>query len=139
MADTQTHITTATATSRVHDRLPIFSALHALGFSYAELGRLLGVSTVSIHEWAAEKKPLSILRHFALLFLVTRLTGVVDAAHPPQTKYARRAQVAIEAAKAWNKLARDELHEQTGGEYHAQDLERGYALGRRMLARLEAQ
>jgi len=133
------HTTTAVATDRLRDRLPVFSALQVLGFSYAELGRLLGVSTVSVHEWAAEKKPISTVRHLALIYLVTRLTGVIDAAHPPQTRYAKRTQIAINAAIAWNYLARDELDETTRGIYHAEELERGYELGKRMIARLEAQ
>ena len=36
-------------------------------------------------------------------------------------------------------LSRDELVEETGGVYTAEDLERGIELGRRMLGRLEAQ
>ena len=136
-----THVqtTTTAAVDRVPDRLPIFSALSVLGFSYAELGRLLGVSTVAVHRWATEKKPLSTVRHLALLFVVTRLTGVIDAGHPPQTRYARRAEIAITAAKAWNQLARDELDERTGSTYHAEEIERGVALGERIIARLEMQ
>ena len=93
-----------------------------------------------MHEWAVGKKPLSVVRMIALQFLVTRLVGLVGAAHPPQTRYAQRAQIAINAATAWAKLARDELHEDCGGGvYHAADIERGTALGQRMLDRLEAQ
>jgi hypothetical protein len=129
----------AVATYRVSDRLPIFSALHVLGLSYAEIGRLLGVSTVSVHEWATGKKPLPLVRHLALQFLVTRLTGVVGAKFPPQTRYARRAQIARDAAIAWAELSRDEMAEDTGGVFQAKTVERGMALGQRMLARLEAQ
>ena len=130
---------TAVATDRVSDRLPIFSALHVLGFSYAEVGRLLGVSTVSVHEWATGKKPLSVIRALALIFLVTRLTGVVGKAHPPQTRYAHRTQIAVEAAMAYAKLARDELDEALSGVLQAETIERSFELGQRMLARLEAQ
>jgi hypothetical protein len=130
---------TAVATDRVSDRLPIFSALHVLGFSYAEVGRLLGVSTVSVHEWATGKKPLSVIRALALIFLVTRLTGVVGKAHPPQTRYARRTQIAVEAAIAYANLARDELDEALSGVFQAETIERSFELGQRMLARLEAQ
>jgi DNA-binding transcriptional regulator YdaS (Cro superfamily) len=128
----------AARSDRVGERLPIFSALDVLGLSYAEIGRLLGVSTVSVHHWATGKKPLPLVRHLALLFLVTRLTGVVGAADLPQTRYARRAEIAIDAARRWCQLARDELEEDQRGTYHAEDIERGIALGQRMLARLEA-
>src|SRR5215216_3000231 len=103
------HTTTAVAGVSASDRLPIFSALQVLGFNYAQVGRLLGVSTMSISEWASAKKPIPVVRHLALLFLVTRLTGVVDARNPPQTRYARRAEIAIDAARRWSQLARDEL------------------------------
>jgi hypothetical protein len=135
---TEPQITPAVAPDRVSDRLPIFSALHVLGLGYAEIGRLLGVSTVSVHHWATGKKPLPIVRAIALQFLVTRLTGLVGAAYPPNTRYARRAEIAREAAERWCLLARDELEEDTGGVYRAEDIERGYELGQRMLAKLEA-
>jgi hypothetical protein len=139
MTDMQRTSSNVTPADRTGDRLPIFSALHVLGFSYAEVGRLLGVSTMSISDWANGKKPLPVVRHLALLFLVTRLTGVVGAKHPPQTRFARRAQIAVDAAARWCELARDELEEDTGGIYRAEDIERGTALGQRMLDRLEAQ
>ena len=43
------------AADRVSGRSPIFLALTTLGFSYAELGRLMGVSTVAVHSWAVGK------------------------------------------------------------------------------------
>ena len=84
------------------------------------------------------QEPLSAVRLIALQFLVTRLVGLVGAAHPPQTRYAQRAKIATDAATAWAKLARDELGEDLDGVYHAADIERGTALGQRMLDRLEA-
>ena len=71
---------------RVTDRLPIFSALKVLGLSYAEIGRLLGVSTVSVHHWAVGKKPLPLVRFLALQFLVGRLVGIIGGQYPPQTR-----------------------------------------------------
>jgi hypothetical protein len=131
--------TKISAASQAADRLPIFSALYVLGFNYAEVGRLLGVSTMSVHQWAVGKKKIPIVRHLALLFTVTRLTGLVGAKYPPQSRYARRAAIARDAAIAWANLARDEMEEDTAGVYRAEDLERGVALGERMLAKLEAQ
>jgi DNA-binding transcriptional regulator YdaS (Cro superfamily) len=132
--------TVSAASARTGDRPPIFSALEVLGFNYAHIGRLLGVSTMSVSDWATGKKPLPIIRALALQYLVARLTGVIGRnLPPPQTRYARRAQVAIDAAARWLQLARDELEEDTGGVYRADDIERGAALGERMLAKLEAQ
>jgi hypothetical protein len=127
------------APDRVTDRLPIFSALHVLGLSYAEIGRLLGVSTVTVHHWAVGKKPLPLVRFLALQFLVGRLVGIIGAKYPPQTRYARRAEIARNAAESYLLLARDELEEDSRGIYRAEDLERAVGLGERMLAKLEAQ
>jgi transcriptional regulator with XRE-family HTH domain len=127
------------ATDSVSDRLPIFSALNVLGLSYAEIGRQLGVTTVTVHEWARGKKPLPLVRHLALLFLVGRLTKIIGAKHPPQTRYARRSEIAVEAAIKWAALARDEIEEDTRGVYRAEDIERATGLGERMVKRLEAQ
>jgi hypothetical protein len=137
MTDMRTTAATTTA-HRVGDRPPVFLALHVLEFNYAQIGRLMGVTTMTVHEWATGKKPIPVVRHLALLFLVTRLTGVVGA-EPPQTRYARRAAIAIDAATRWARLARDELDEDTRGIYRAEDIERGIALGERMVAKLEAQ
>jgi hypothetical protein len=137
MTDRQT--AAATVPDRVSDRLPIFSALHVLGLQYVEVGRLLGVTTVSVHEWASGKKPLPLVRHLALLHLVGQLAGFIGAKYPPKSRYARRARVAREAAARWAALARDEIHEDTGGVYTAETLERAHVLGLQMLARLEAQ
>jgi hypothetical protein len=136
---TETQTTKVTVPDRVTDRLPIFSALNVLGLSYAEIGRLLGVSTVSVHHWAVGKKPLPLVRFLALQFLVGRLVGIIGGQYPPQTRYARRAEIARSAAEAYLLLARDELEEDSRGIYRAEDIERAFALGQRLLARLEAQ
>jgi hypothetical protein len=124
---------------RTSERQPIFSALHVLGLRDAEIGRSFGLSTVSVHKWAASKEPIPLIRYLALQFLVTRLVGLVGAKNPLQTRYARRAAIAVDAATRWAALAHDELNEDTGGVYQAQDIERAIALGQRMLARLEEQ
>jgi hypothetical protein len=137
-----TNMQTTTATvagASAGDRLPIFSALHVLGFNYAHVGRLLGVSTMSVSDWANGKKPVPLVRHLALQFVVTRLTGIVGAKYPPQTRFARRSQIAVDAAIKWAQLSRDELHEDTGGVFEAETIERGIAMGERIIARLEAQ
>jgi DNA-binding transcriptional regulator YdaS (Cro superfamily) len=132
--------TVTAARGRAGERPPIFSALEVLGFNYAHIGRLLGVTTMSVSDWATGKRPLPLIRALALNYLVARLTGIIGKnLPPPQTRYARRAQVAIDAAERWCRLARDELEEDTRGVYRAEDLERGMALGQRMFDRLEAQ
>jgi hypothetical protein len=65
----------AVATDRVSDRLPIFWALYVLGLRDAEIGRLLRVSTVSVHHWATGKKPIPPLRHATLIWLTGVLIG----------------------------------------------------------------
>jgi hypothetical protein len=132
------HITSHPATGRVIDRPPVLSALAVLGLNYAHIGRLAGVATMTVSNWATGNRPLPLVRHLALQFLVARLTGLVGAKEPPNTNYARRSQITVEAATRWAALARDELNEQTGGVYSGEDIGRGYELGRRMLARLEA-
>jgi DNA-binding transcriptional regulator YdaS (Cro superfamily) len=131
---------TTAARDRSGARPPIFSALEVLGFNYAHIGRLMGISTMTVSEWATGKRPLPIVRALALQYLVARLTGIIGRdLPPPNTRYARRAQVAIDAAARWCQLAKDELKEDTGDVFHAEDIERGVALGERMLDRLEAQ
>jgi hypothetical protein len=131
--------TTATATDSVSDRSPIFSALYVLGLNNAQIGRLLGVTSMTISEWSTGKKRIPLVRHLALLFLVTRLTGVVGGKHLPNTKYARRAEIAVDAANRWAQLARDEIDEEVGSAYTLEELHRATALGERMVGRLEAQ
>jgi hypothetical protein len=130
---------TATTYLNVTDRAPIFEATRSLGLNDRKIAQLMGISPEAVHQFVNGKKPLPIVRHLALLYLVTRLTGLVGAAYAPNTRYARRAQVKIDAAKAWCQLARDELDEDVSGIYHADQIERGYELGQRMLAKLEAQ
>jgi hypothetical protein len=131
--------TSTTATARVTDRPPILEATRSLGLTDRTIARLMNISAVAVNQWAIGTKPIPHVRHLALLFLVTRLTGVVGANFPPQSRYARRAQIARDAATAWAALARDEMNEDTGGVLHAEQVERGYELGQRMLARLEEQ
>lgn len=137
MAETQ-QTTTAVATDRVRDRLPIFSALHVLGFGYAEIGRLLGVSTVSVHHWAIGKKPLPPLRHATLIWLTGVLIGRFGNAQL-KTRYARRSQLARENAQAWLDLARVEVLEDVGGDFPEEILLQAHELGKQALAKLEAQ
>jgi hypothetical protein len=132
---------TATAgivSDRVSDRLPIFSALHVLGLRDVEIGRLLGVSTVSVHQWATGKKPFPLIRRLALNYLVGRLVGIIGGKYPPQTRFARRAEIARAAAEAYLLLDRDEFEEDTRRIYQAEDIERAAALGERLLVQLEA-
>ena len=126
-------------TDRVIDRLPVFSALAVLGMNYAEIGRLLGVSTQMVIYWATGRKPLSRVRRIALEYLAWRLSSIAREKYPLNNVYAKRAEIAIEAARRWSELSRDELVEETGGVYTAEELERGFELGGQLLGRLEAQ
>jgi hypothetical protein len=136
---TDMHKAHSVALNRASDRLPIFSALNVLGLKDAATARLLGVAAVPVHLWATGKDPIPVVRQLALLFVVGRVTGLICEKYPSNSRYARRAQIAIDAAKAWCQLAWDELDEDTGCVYRADQIERGHALGERMLARLEAQ
>jgi DNA-binding transcriptional regulator YdaS (Cro superfamily) len=127
------------ASDRVIDRLPVFSALAVLGMSYAEIGRLLGVTTMAVSYWATGQRPIDPVRRFALEYVAGRLCGNISKQYPLNNRYARRAEIAIKAAKRWSKLSRDELIEETGGILYAEELERGFELGKRILARLEQQ
>jgi hypothetical protein len=92
--------------------------------------------------WSTGKKPIPPLRHVALLYLVTRLTGIVGSWIPVHSRYARRSELARQHAVAWLALASSELTEDLG--VHSipderPDLARaGFELGARMLAKLEA-
>lgn len=103
-----------------------------------EIGRLLGVSTVSVHQWATGKKPFPLIRRLALNYLVGRLVGIIGGKYPPQTRFARRAEIARAAAEAYLLLDRDEFEEDTRRIYQAEDIERAAALGERLLVQLEA-
>jgi hypothetical protein len=136
---TDMHKAPSVALDRASDRQPIFSALNVLGLKDAATARLLGVAAVPVHLWATGKQPVPLVRHLALLFVVGRLTGLIGAKYPLNSRHARRAQIAIDAATAWAKLARDELDEDAGGVLDDVALIRGYELGERILARMEAQ
>src|SRR5687767_14158439 len=102
----KTHSTTASRPAFA-DRPPILDALKALGLTDARIARAIGCRSEFIAAWRNGKKPIPHKPHAALIFLVGRLTGQIGASLPPQTRCARRAQVAIEAARLWNNLARD--------------------------------
>jgi hypothetical protein len=128
-----------TTTDRVIDRLPAFSALATLGVNYALLGRLFGVSTQMVIYWATGKKPLNRVRRLALEYLAGRLSRLVGEKYPLNNAYARRAEIVMETARRWSELSIQELREETGGLYTAEEEERARALIERMMAQLEAQ
>jgi hypothetical protein len=100
---------------------------------------LNNISPVTVNHWAIGKKPIPHVRQLALLFLVTRLVGIVGAKFPPNTRYARRAAITRDAATAWAALARAEIDEDTRGVYQAETIERGIAMGEAMIEKLEIQ
>jgi hypothetical protein len=135
----QTTTTALAKSDRMIDRLPVFSALAMLGVKDPLLGRLMGVSGEMVHYWATGKKPLNRVRRIALEFVAARLSGIIGAKYPLNSVYARRAKIIVEAAQSLAKLSVEELREETDGEYTAEEIERGYALGQRIIDRLEQQ
>ena len=131
--------TTVAKTDYVIDRLPVFSALAVLGVNYALLGRLFGVSTQMVIYWATGKRPLNRVRRLALEYLAARLSKLIGEKYPLNNVYARRAEIAMEAARRWSELSLQELREETGGFYTAEEEERALALIERVMARLEQQ
>jgi hypothetical protein len=132
--------TTAAAESyRASSRPPIFEATRVLGLNDRRVARLLGVSPEAVHQWVNGKYSIPPWRHAAIIFLVGRLIGIFGAAYPPQSRYARRSELARQAAKAWEEAARNELIEDCGGFVPDDVLVRGYELGEKMLRSLEAQ
>jgi hypothetical protein len=138
MARTQTAETPAKARSAFADRPPVLDALRVLGLTDAKVARMLGVTPMYIHAWRSGRKPIPHKTHAALILVVGRLTGQIGASVPPQTQYARRAKVAVEAARLWNGLARDELVAAIGTERdYMQLVAAAFDLGQRAMARLE--
>jgi hypothetical protein len=134
----QPALTTSPADTRLTERPPILEATRSLGINDRRIAKLNGVSPEAVHAWSTGKRPIPHVRHVALLFVVTRLAGIVGAAFPPQSKYARRAAVARESAAAWAQLAKEELEEALGGEIPMDLIAHGYEVGEAMLAKLEA-
>jgi hypothetical protein len=132
-------ITSTKTTLPCIDRPPIFEATRSLGLNDRKIARLMGISPEALNQFIKGKRPLPHVRYLALLYLVGRLTGAIGAVYPPQSRYARRAALACESAKRWAELARDEVKEDVGDVFRAEDIERGAALGEQMLAKLEVQ
>ena len=133
--------TAAAATWRWNDRPAILEATKALGLNDRRVARLLGVSAEFVHSWANGRKPIPHLRLLTLIFLVGRLTGDIGKQQPPQTRYARRAQMAIDAAVGWKNLATLELLEDVGGtdigETNPELVKKAFQLGLAAIAKLE--
>jgi hypothetical protein len=131
----------STARPAFAERPPVLDGLRALGLSDAKTARALGCTSEYIAAWRSGRKPIPHKTHAALIYLIGRLTGQIGASAQPQTKYARRAQVAMEAATLWANLARDELAEALGsadpGRDYPELVKDAYELGQRALARLE--
>src|SRR5687768_11403531 len=115
MQTTQTPATPATtvprATARVAERPPILEPTRALGLNDSQLARALGLTRRVVSVWRLGIKPIPHVRQLQMIFLVTSLTGVIRTAFPLNSRYARRAAIARDAAIAWTELARDELNE----------------------------
>ena len=123
------------------DRPAILEACRSLGINDRRVARLLGIQPEQVHAWVAGKRPIPHKYLLALAFLIGRLTGEIAAWIPPQTRYARRAEIAREAASKWCALALLELTEDLGGDIndHPDLTRRGYELGEAALAKLEQQ
>jgi DNA-binding transcriptional regulator YdaS (Cro superfamily) len=110
------------------DRPAILEACRSLGINDRRVARLLGIQPEQVHAWVAGKRPIPHKYLLALAFLIGRLTGEIAAWIPPQTRYARRAEIALL-----------ELMEDLGGDIndHPDLTRRGYELGEAALAKLE--
>jgi hypothetical protein len=139
--DTEKATAPGIAAYRWADRPAILEACRSLGINDRRVARLLDITPEQVHAWVAGKRPIPHKYLLALIFLIGRLTGEVAAWLPPLTRYARRAQMAKEAAEAWCAIARLELMEDLGGAItgHPDLVRRGYELGEKALAKLEAQ
>jgi DNA-binding transcriptional regulator YdaS (Cro superfamily) len=123
------------------DRPAILEACRSLGINDRRVARLLDITPEQVHAWVAGKRPIPHVRLLALAFVIGRLIGEIAAEIPPQTRYARRAEIAREAASKWCALALLELTEDLGGDItaHRDLIQRGYELGKAALRKLEAQ
>jgi transcriptional regulator with XRE-family HTH domain len=134
-------ITPAAAKWRWNDRPAILEATKALGLNDRRVAGLLGVSAEAVHSWANGRRQIPQLRLLTLIFLVGRLTGAFGKQQPPQTRYARRAKMAIDAADAWKNLASLELLEDVDGvdltETNPELVKKAGLLGEAAVAKLE--
>lgn len=115
---------------------PLLMATRTLGFADAEIARLMDVQPSVLAEWNTGRRRMPIVRYLALQFFIGRLTQRFGAAHPPATRFARRAQAQRETADRWLDVARDELLEENRGIYRAEEMEAGAELGAEMIRKL---
>ena len=108
---TTIHPAASAVFDRLGDRPPILEATRALGLNDRRVARLLGLKFEQIRSWVSGKRPIPHRHMLALIFLIARLTGEVGAWVPAQTRYARRARIAVDAAKRYADLATEELRE----------------------------
>jgi hypothetical protein len=88
-------------------RPPILQATAALGFSDAEVARALRVAPMVVSQWANGQRPIPIVRHLALSFVVEReVERLRSDADLECMDQARRLKVTYDACSKWLALSR---------------------------------
>jgi DNA-binding transcriptional regulator YdaS (Cro superfamily) len=99
---------------RAKTRPAVLQATLALGFTDAAVARIIGVSQMTVSEWATGKRPIPKLRYAALYFFITRATGphvlqgAIESASPGSNER-RRLEATQQAVDVWRDLAFDEI------------------------------
>jgi hypothetical protein len=116
----------------VATRPAILEALRALGVPDAALADAFNVTAPVITYWAKGVREVPTPMALAATFVVGRLVGKFGKALPPDTKFARRSEMARQHALNWLELAKDELPLLS-----VKEVQLGYKLGKRALRRIE--
>jgi hypothetical protein len=93
---------------RAFARPPILNATRLVGFSDAELARLLGCSPMQVNDWVKGRRPIPPVKHMALIALMHSLSGVVTKA--PDNLPVPLAQKLNEVVFELTKLALQEVN-----------------------------
>jgi hypothetical protein len=97
-----------TTADNVAQRPPILQATTALGFSDAEVARALRVVPMVVSQWANGQRPIPMVRHLALSFIVEWENERLRQAADPDNAFdqARRLKVTYDACSHWLALSR---------------------------------
>jgi hypothetical protein len=98
---------------RAKTRPPVLQATLTLGFTDSDVARIVGVSQMTVSEWATGKRPIPKLRYAALWFFITRaalhaLQNAIESASPGSGER-RRLEITQQIVNVWRDLAFDEI------------------------------